>query len=125
MRCRSAGSTALASTTPSGLPNFPSASANTRSTVTSMAMRPMLRRCRTGAGSGGAALVGAHCIEHRDTGIDRSGDRALADAVAQQTAQQFLVVGGRFGRVDEPLHDLDEAVRIVVEREMSGALEDF
>ena len=45
--------------------------------------------------------------------------------VAQQTAQHFLVVDGRFGGVDEPLDDLDEAVGVVVEREMPGALEDL
>ncbi len=50
---------------------------------------------------------------------------ALADARAQQAAQQLLVVHRGFGRVDELFDDLDEAVWIVVEGEMSGAVEDL
>ncbi len=53
------------------------------------------------------------------------GDGALADAVAQQAAKVVLVVDGGFGGIDEPLHDLDEAVGIVMEREMPRALEDL
>ncbi len=74
----------LASTTPRGLPKSPSASVNTRSTVTSKAMRRCYVRRRGAArrwrGSGGAALVGAHRVEHRDPGVDRAGEAVLADA---------------------------------------------
>src|SRR5687767_4941798 len=107
MRCRSWGSTVLASTTPRGFPKLPSGSVNTRSTVTSMAMgrcyfvprphwRPRL---------GGAAFVGAHRVEHRNTGVHRARHRTFADAGAQQTAQIILVVDRGLGRVDEALHD--------------------
>jgi len=52
--------------------------------------------------------------------VDRSGDRALADARTQQVAQLLLVVVGGFGeRIDEPLDRFDEAVRIIMEREMA------
>ena len=46
-------------------------------------------------------------------------------AGAQQFAKRGLVVVGGLGGVDEALDDLDEAVGVVVEREMPGALEDL
>src|SRR4051812_16848660 len=128
MRCRSPGFTWLASTTPRGLPKLPSASVNTRSTLTSMAMCPMLLRQRGGAvgcRSGRAALVGAHRVEHGHSGADRPGDRGFSDAVAEQAAQHVLVVHRGLGRIDELLDDLDEAVRVVVKREVTRTLEDL
>src|SRR6476620_12640364 len=75
--------------------------------------------------SGGAALVGAHRVEDGDSRVDGSGDGAFTDAGAQQAAKEFLVVYRRIGGIDEPLDNFDEAVRIVMEREMPGAFEDL
>src|SRR5882757_4916535 len=93
-----------------------------------MAMRPMLLRA-FGPGfrswSGSAALVGTHGVEYGHPGVDRSGDGSLADTGPKQVAQRVLVVHGRGGRVDELLDALDEAVRIVVEREVARSVEDL
>jgi len=63
--------------------------------------------------SGGAALVGAHRVEHGDA-VSTDPGSALADACAQQVAKVILVVHGRIGGIDEALDDLDEAIGIVM-----------
>ena len=50
---------------------------------------------------------------------------ALADSGPQQRAKQVLVVVGGLGGIDEPLDDLDEAIRVVVERKVARLGEDL
>src|SRR3982074_2692399 len=75
--------------------------------------------------SGGAALVGAHRIQHRDTGAGWSGNRSLSAAAAEQFAKCGLVVLGWDRAIDEAMDEVEEPGRVVVKREMSGILEDL
>src|ERR1700730_9128696 len=128
MRWCHENSTVLASTTPRGLPKFPSGSVNTRNTVTSKLIgRPYdcAPRAPSPDRSGGAAFAGALGLQHGNAGVDRTGDGLSAAAGAEQFAKGGLVVLRGLGGIDEALDDLDETVRIVVEREMPGALENL
>ena len=102
-------------------------SVKTRSTVTSMAMSRCYVVAAAWATQAQVALRSSAPIAS-STATRVSTDPvivALADAGAQQVAQQLLVVVGGLGGVDELLDDFDEAVRVVVEREVAGALEDL
>ena len=115
----------LASTTPRGLPKLPSESVNTRSTVTSMAMG----RCYDVRGWRGGQVAlrsSAPIASSTATRVSIVPVMALSlMPVRSRLRSIVLVVDGGLGGVDELLDDLDEAVGVVVEGEVAGALEDL
>ena len=115
----------LASTTPRGLPKLPVESVNTRNTVDVDGHSADATASPSGGGQ--VALRSSEPMASNTAtrvSIGPETSRSLT-AGAQQVAKHVLVVLGGFGGIDEPLDDFDEAVGVVMEREMAGALEDL